>query len=447
MSDSDRISISLSDDRLEAYVEIAAGPPLEPEKLTARIVAAGIREGLDTAVMDHLARSLELAEPLRGRHRIAEGRAPTPGRAARVEIDLPPIAEAGASREDGSLDYRNLHTLVPVARDERIGRLHPATPGKPGIDVLGDEIAADPPETMEWRHGDGVALLEDGSIVATRTGARTVDREGRLDVVELHTHSGSVDLSSGNLETSGSLSIGRDVTFGMSVRAAHEIRIGGMLDGGTVRAGGSIELTGGALGRDLGELVAGWDVTLRHALSIRIRAGNRIHVKRSVSGSQLCARHVVVDGRILSDSIEAESTIRAGEAASPAGGPCLLRAAMPADAPPVADRPSKKPASMGAGRAKRRKALSGLEHARRGREPASATAGKRAPTASRFEALLDWRARQNRLQRDARIEIVGTAHPGCRIDFGAQPLTLETPVEASLFQLDPETGRVIRSEL
>lgn len=447
MHEDDRIRVSISDDRLEAHVEIGAGPPQEPAALAGALAAAGIREGVDPVALARLEHALELEGALPGRHRIAHGRPPEPGLPPRVEIEIPPVALAGSLREDGSIDYRTLHRLVPVSRGERIGQVHPATPGKPGIDLFGEVIAADPPAALDWRHGDGIALQEDGTILATRTGARTVDRSGCLDVVELHSHPGSVDLASGHLETAGSLAIGRDVGFGMSVRADHEIRIAGMVDGGSVCAGGSIEIGGGAIGRDAGELIAGTDVRLRHALSIRIEAGDEIHVKRSVSGCRLSARSVFVEGRMLGDSIHAERTIRVAEAGSPGGGPCLLRAACPSDPPPVASTPSKKPASVGAGRAKRRKASSGREHARGIRRSGAVAAGSREHKESRFEALLDWRSRQQRLQRDARIEVVGIAHPGCRIDFGGQPLTLETAVEGSLFQLDPETGRVNRSEL
>ena len=81
-------------------------------------------------------------------------------------------------------------------------------------------------------------------------------------------------------------------------------------------------------------------MSVRHALSIRISAGQSIHVARSVSGSQLVARSVIVDGKMLGDSIHAETLIRVSEAGSPAGGPCELRAAQPLEPPPAANAPS-----------------------------------------------------------------------------------------------------------
>jgi uncharacterized protein (DUF342 family) len=113
-----------------------------------------------------------------------------------------------------------------------------------------------PRRTLPQARRDGIAIDEAGHLISTRTGARTISSDDKIDVVDHHIHPGSVDLSSGNLKTGGSLEVARDVTTGMSVWAASDLKIAGMIDGGRLYAGGSLEIVGGAIGREVGAVHA-----------------------------------------------------------------------------------------------------------------------------------------------------------------------------------------------
>ena len=54
-----------------------------------------------------------------------------------------------------------------------------------------------------------------------------------------------------------------------------------------------------------------------------------------------------------------------------------------------------------------------------------------------------FRKRERELQHEARIEIQGTAHPGCRIDFGGRPLILEQAVRARVYRFDCERDEIV----
>ncbi len=86
-----------------------------------------------------------------------------------------------------------------------------------GQDILGEPVPAAPLEELSINHGDDIVIDEAGHLVSKRTGARTILRDGKIDVVDHHIHPGSVDLASGNLKTKGSLEVARDVTSGMTV--------------------------------------------------------------------------------------------------------------------------------------------------------------------------------------------------------------------------------------
>lgn len=90
-------------------------------------------------------------------------------------------------------------------------------------------------------------------------------------------------------------------------------------------AGGSLEITGGAIGRDTGAVHAEGNLSVRHALGMRIQCGGRLTVARSVSTSHLIASEIDIRGKILSDCAQAEKRIIVQEAGSKAGGPCIWR--------------------------------------------------------------------------------------------------------------------------
>ncbi len=442
MGDADRIRVRINDDGLEVHVAIDAGPRMDRTALLARLDALDVRAGLEEPIVARLTLALERDPATPGELCVARGEPATPGRPATLELVEAEAPLPGTLREDGSLDFRERRLIVPVEAGDPIALVLPAVEGKPGWSVFGTPIEPEPVSERPFRLGEGVRLEVD-RVVAVRSGARTVDPEGGLDVVELSVHAGSVDLRSGHLETRGSLSIGRDVMAGMRVRAAHDVRIGGLVDGGVVEAEGSIEVVGGALGGDAGRICARGDLRVDHALGIRLRAMGVIRIARHVSTSHLHGREVEVEGRALSEEIAAEERIRVRFAGSPQGAPCRLRAAVPLE--PEDFDPSEQPAPVGGPSATRRGGL------RRGRGPRTAERSTRRDrshlaTKRDLETRLSWRRSQQRLERTASIVIEGEAHAGCLIEIGRARHVLERSARACTFHLDPGSGELVRTE-
>lgn len=439
MGEADRIQIQVSDDELEAFATVGPGDPMDRAALEHRLTALEIREGLDPTGLDRVAEALarEIGRP--EAVCIARGEAPVAGRPAMLELEEPGGPVPGTLREDGSLDFRERRLLVPVAEGALLGRIHPAQEGKAGRSIFGAALEPPPPPEADLRFGEGVRV-EGERVIAARDGARTIDATSGLDVVDLHVHEGAVDATSGHLETRGSLEVTRDVAVGLRVRASHDVAIGGVLDGGIVEAGGSVEIARGAIGREEGSVQAGGDLRVGHALGIRLRAMGVLRVTKSVSTSHLHAREVEVGGKALSDEIAAESRIHVQSAGSPAGGPCRLRAAVPLE--PADFDPSLRPAPIG-GPSPARKRRGGH------RDTPSRTRQNKRRRLARSEDLekrLAWRRNQRALERSACVVVDGEAHAGCCIEIATARLVLDETVRRQTFRLDPETGEIAASE-
>lgn len=445
MGTCDRIQLDLSEDRLEARLSIDAGEA-EPRAVLDRFLAdASVCAGIDPDALEAAATALESTEALARPLRIATGCAPAVGAPARLELIAPTELLPGTPRSDDSLDYRERQLILPVREGDLLGHLRPEVSGKPGFDVLGEAIPAPEFPEFECKLGDGVRLDDSGKIRALRDGARTVGMDGLLDVVETHKHDGHVDLASGNLRTRGSLEITRDVGVGMHVEVESDLAVGGTVDGATLVAGNGIVIAGGAIGRDLGSVEAGADLVVRHALGIRLTAGGALIVKRSVTNAMLIGKTIEVEGKLLGLEARAEDRILAREAGSPAGGPCLLRAAFPIEALDRIGSHATRPRS--GGRApKRAKQGSLAARKSKGKKTPRATGPEKAVGAAKIREQIGWRERERRLRSTAIIEISETAHPGCRIDFGGRPLVLERAYKKTRFRYDVEDDLIVAEE-
>ena len=282
-------------------------------------------------------------------------------------------------------------------------------------------------------------MTTQGVLRAARTGARTVKKDGSLDVVALHVHPAAVDLRSGNLATEGSLRISGDVAEAMTVRAGVDLEIKGTVDAARIEAGGSIEIRGGVIGAGTGRVRARGNLKLGHAVKAQLVAGGTLSVLREcprVRSQRAGDRDRGTDARRPRAGGDPHPRRDVG---SPAGGPCTLRVAHPLDAfdaerDGAGDARERARAEL-RGSSERLSARKSRETGkRRGERPAIATVPQ-------IVEKRGFRQREHELQREARIEIQGTAHPGCRIDFGGRPLVLEEAVRARVYRFDYRTRR------
>jgi uncharacterized protein (DUF342 family) len=439
----ERIQVRVSDDGLEAWVSLVSGPPGSVEDLRAALAAAGVTFGVDDTAFRPLEAALASRNPDPTERQVARGVPPVPPIPPRLSLEDPEGPVPGTLRSDGTLDFRERRSIVPVKNGEPVAQVKPALPGEPGRDVRGEPLEPEAPPALAIELGDGVIWREDDTLVAARDGARAYDPRGRLDVLEVHVHSGSVDPSSGNLDTSAHLEVTRDVTPHMQVRAGASIRIGGLVDDGRVHAGLAVQIVGGVIGRDGGRVRAGTDLRARHALGAQLRAGGRIEIERSVSASRLHAREVEVRGHALSDRIAAEQRIVVQEAGSRAGGPIELHAGVPLE--PEDFDPTLCRVTTPARRAGRSRSADRRARARRDR---GARKSRRPGLGARngVEERIRWRVRQRALLETATIEIRGLAHAGCRLAIGSVRLVLEADTGPCTFRLDREQRRIVADD-
>ncbi|MCL5935737.1 MAG: FapA family protein [Firmicutes bacterium] len=173
---------------------------------------------------------------------VARGLPPEPPVDESVEILFPQKIEyTPILKEDGTADYHNIKNIFSVEEGSVLAVKHPGIPGKPGLNVFGEEVPPSPPRVAMVHVGKGAVYNnEEDRIYAKRTGRPVVKQAGQIcfiDVEDVLIHDGDVDIKSGNLRFKGSLLMVRgSVKDSMAVQATGLIVINGIVSGARVIA-------------------------------------------------------------------------------------------------------------------------------------------------------------------------------------------------------------------
>ncbi|WP_306602654.1 DUF342 domain-containing protein [Azonexus sp.] len=322
------LNIEISADGVEAYLDIqpaAGGVPVDADSIFALLADNGIGDGI---LHDAIAAAVAAgaAEGLV----IARGLPPEHGLDGRLESLIPDVrSRVPRVDESGHTDYRDLGDIFVVHAGDWLMLRHPPTPGTPGKTLLGEKIDALPGKPAAYASslpGTAFDPANPDLLVAAITGQPVVVKGGMI--VEPVFNVAEVGTASGNIDFDGSVVIKGDINTGMRVKASGDIEVGGVVDMGTLEAGGSIVVKGGvmgSLGRKTSEechIHCAGSIHAAYAQQARIEAGDSIFIDDTAMQCELSAiNHVHVAGKrrghIIGGRIHATLSITAKVIGSP----------------------------------------------------------------------------------------------------------------------------------
>ena len=235
---------------LETVTVLRPPAGLTVEEVLAALKKAGVVHGIDRDALEQAVREGSPAPRI-----IARGTPPVDGRDGRFRPLVP--AEPRRARDDEARrrDPRDHNPVVSVREGATLGFLEPPTPGEPGRDVLGREIAPRAGRPTRVICGPGVIrnAAPDGreEFRAVRPGRPVFQKIGRnawnVDVVPLLVHEGDVDVESGHVRFKGDVVVTGNVREGMKVTATGRIHVYGYADRAYLQADGDIRVDGGVV--------------------------------------------------------------------------------------------------------------------------------------------------------------------------------------------------------
>jgi uncharacterized protein (DUF342 family) len=160
--------------------------------------------------------------------------------------------EEGEEEEDDRfkiIKYRDLGFLLLVNPGDHLMRRTPPIPGSAGIDIQGNPVPAMP--MHEIRFNEKILGAEPDPedphlLVATVSGQPVVIANGVTvnPVVEVE----NVDLTTGNIDFNGTITIKGDIKAGMVLKVTGDVIVKGLVEAAEIHAGGNVSVTGGIIG-------------------------------------------------------------------------------------------------------------------------------------------------------------------------------------------------------
>jgi hypothetical protein len=420
-------------------VDVRPGGPATEADLERALAQAGITHGIDPVAREMVLDALGRPKAEVKHVVIALATEPAAGRAAAFEPAFELALRPGRELADGTFDFHQRGLLKLAAVGDRLGTCTPAGSGTAGRTVTGRELSAIPGKPIGMAFGPGVEVLSDGVVRAKRAGAVFYRPGASLDVSDVYTHAGDVDLESGDLLIDGSITVQGDVARTLRVTASGDVVVRGSVDGGAVRAGGHAHV-GESVRGPSSVVSARGDVAARRAELSTLRSSATLRVADAV-GADLAGRRVEVSRLVRGGRAAGEEAVVVRDAGAADGTRTWLVAGEPVPVPqdPVVVAVERAKAARAIGRA--RGALADLE----GRCDA-----KRGKT-GRGQAVLATRAlseavalagRREVLSRTAFVVVSGEALPGVVVQIGGAALELDEPMRGVRFSVDPELGHL-----
>lgn len=228
---------------------------------------------------------------------VAEGKEPRHGTDARIEYFFNTDLRAKPTvNEDGSVDFFHLNTINHCQEGDVLARLIPEDAGEYGTSVQGTQIKPRDVKKQQLRYGNNIALSEDGMELTSKVNGHVTLVEGRVfvsNVLELE----NVDISTGNVEYDGSVTISGNVQSNFSVVAKGNIVVNGLVEGAYLEAGGDIIIARGMVGRSKGELKAGGNVVAKFLENTKVTAAGDVTTESILHSTVMSGHDVSVDGR------------------------------------------------------------------------------------------------------------------------------------------------------
>ncbi|TGK17451.1 DUF342 domain-containing protein [Leptospira fluminis] len=289
------LDLKMSEDKMTVHGILQppkyGGKLLNEEELLETLLKNNIRFGIKNEEILRLAKAEEFGK----RTLLAEGEHPVPGSDGDLKI-LFQYPESPVLEEDefGRVDFKNIHIIQSVKKNQKLAEKGSPRPGKIGHNVLGEVLPFEEGKTAEWKLGPNVKISEDGNqLFALIDGRPILDRHGLIRVDEV-CHLDHVDFSTGNVSFPGTIIVEESIADGFVLETEGSIIIKKSVGKVFLKAAGDIVLSGGFMGRNGGLIQSGNDIYAKFVEQGKMIAKNSIFIEEASMHSELIAGESVL---------------------------------------------------------------------------------------------------------------------------------------------------------
>ena len=273
------------------------GLPASFEDAIEALEDKGIVAGIKEEIIKEAIREAKHGTPLV----VAEELPPTPGQGYRIEyhFDITPPRAKFTEDEWGRVDFKELD-LIQGVKAGQVLATKTGSPilGQPGQRITGEEIPPPPIEDVKLPAGKNTEISEDGSQLGATINGHVAFVNERINVEPMYEVKGDVNLTTGNIDFSGTVDIAGNVEDGFKVRADGDIQVRGGVGKAILSAGGSINIGHGIQANREGRIWAGKDIICKFVEMGDLFARGDIIIGEEVLHSELNAGgNIIVTGK------------------------------------------------------------------------------------------------------------------------------------------------------
>ncbi len=238
-------------------------------QVLAKLEEMGITYGIDYDLIEQIIEKLPKTTDNLVKAEIAHGQVRVEGKDAEVVYIAPGLKNKQSfGQSQPVVNPFGQHKVDSVSPGDVIAGKNLPEQGINGVDVFGKPIECTNPRDIIIQAGDGVVLIKESTVVATKPGHPRVTKISnyiyKFSVVPIMVIAKDLDISAGNINFDGDVVI-----------------YGSILEGLRVEATGEVHVSGNVI---MAEIIAGNHVKIgRNVISSRIRAGyNNQYILKSV---------------------------------------------------------------------------------------------------------------------------------------------------------------------
>lgn len=207
----------------------------------------------------------------------------------KIDANLAPV-----ENEHGIVDYKNLGVVRNITAGTPIAAITLPTEGEPGKDITGRVVPQKKGVAVTVNVGTGTSLINDGKEIIAAVDGNLVYRNGAFNVDEMLVINGDVDVSSGNIDFIGNVTVKGSVFEGFRVTSKRNIVINGSANGAEIVADGDISIKIGAINSDI---ESKGNIKLGFCENCKIHANGNIESASFVGGEVFAEQKILATGK------------------------------------------------------------------------------------------------------------------------------------------------------
>ncbi len=196
--------------------------------------------------------------------------------------------------EQGVVDFKNLGLINNIVAGTPIAEISFPTEGEPGTDITGKRVPQRVGTPAKYVVGAGTALENGDTQIVATTNGNLVFKNGGFIVEEKIVISGDVDVSSGNIDFIGDVTIKGNVFEGFRVVSKRSITIMGLVTSAEIIADGDVSIKIGLINS---KLVSKGNVKVGFCENSSIEAEGCVESPSFVGGEVFAGDKIIASGK------------------------------------------------------------------------------------------------------------------------------------------------------